>query len=250
MRKPEHQVSNPTTLRTFIQLLMHVKQLGYPSHWISEVLEHIVEDNLESEHRPSQDSPIPISEIMSIHPRRKMQLSPWMADIEVVVATVLSALPFALRLPQRFPAASDIGLYSSPVDSIRGADGSEEWGNPRSPSLALLFVAKGVRAEESYIRSKSVLFSHSSIGDKMQLMLSIDRLQVDSWNLLGKVSWRMSDERVGKMKGEGWQMCLWRTDKSIPGTSDFRDTTEADTTHHPVSDLTPASDWSRVRTTV
>jgi hypothetical protein len=208
-----------STLRTFIDLLIHAKKLGYPSHWISDFLEHIAEDKLESRHRPySSFLPMSVSHITHIHPRRKMQLSPWMADIEVVVVMAAASLPFAVRLPRHFPGLDEISTFCAEVGDIVGADGRDFAGYARAPALAVLFVAKGLNPDESAVCSRSVMFSDDvDVGGKRQFMLSVKKLDVDRDTARGKVSWPMCVARVDKMKAEGWSLCLWRTDSAVAG---------------------------------
>lgn len=217
--RPGFIVLMSSTLRTFIDLLIHAKKLGYPSHWISDFLERIVEDKLESQHRPHSSSlPMPVSHIAQIQPRRKMQLSPWMADIEVVVVTAAASLPFAVRLPRHFPRLDEIGTFYAEVGNIVGADGRDFAGYARAPALAILFIAKGLTPDESAVRSRSVMFSDDAdAGGKRQFLLSVTKLDVDRDTARGKVSWPMCVAHVDKMKAEGWSLCLWRTDSAVAG---------------------------------
>ena len=126
----------------------------------SDLLERIVEDKLESQHRPYSSSlPMPVSHITQIQPRRKVQLSPWMADIEVVVVTAAASSPFVDRLPRHFPRLDEIGTFYVEVGDIVGPDGRDFAGYTRAPTLAVLFIAKGLTPDEPAVRSRSVMFS-------------------------------------------------------------------------------------------
>lgn len=206
----------PSTLATFMRLLIHTNEIGYPSHWLSEVVERIINDRLTSEHRPYPTSPIPATELTRFHPAHKVQLSPWMADIEIVVATAYPAFPFSVRVPRGFPTIADLGIFQAPISNLQGVDGSEHYCIPRHPVLAILFVAPGMTPHEATVCSRSILFSdQASPGDQRQIMLSIHKIDVDTTTGAGTLSWKMHIPRFETMKSKGWSLCLWCVDFSV-----------------------------------
>lgn len=209
----------PSTIRTFVHLLVHVKNLGYPAHWMSDMLEKILHDNLESEYRPASQLPIPVSDINRVQLRRKMQISPWMADIELVVGTALESLPFAVRLPPHFPAPASFCTFSARVCNIVGSCGSDQAGFPRAPSLAILFTMGYMRAHGYHIHPKTILFSDDTNAvSKQQIFMSIEKLDIDKTTNSGEITWTMDRTRITRMKSDGWSLCLWRTDTALIGT--------------------------------
>ena len=48
----------PLNLTAFFRLLIHLQQVGYPSHWLSETLVQILEDQVITLARPPQTSPL------------------------------------------------------------------------------------------------------------------------------------------------------------------------------------------------
>jgi hypothetical protein len=53
----------PCTLVVFFRLLMHLRSIGYPSHWLSTVLGSILADNVSTSARPPATCPLDIEEV-------------------------------------------------------------------------------------------------------------------------------------------------------------------------------------------
>ncbi|KAJ7706718.1 hypothetical protein B0H17DRAFT_918435 [Mycena rosella] len=202
----------PTTIRTFIQLLLRVIEISYPSHWVSDLLHSIIRDTLQSSWRPYQDAPIPASTIGQRHPHIKIQLGPWMADLEVLVASALQLFASPLVLPPQFPSVADTVVFSSKIIPL-----PYDIGYGGNPALALLFVAPGTNPKASGFTIHKLLLSRKSEGDNVQIVSSILTCDVDFSTRTGTVSWRMHTPRVESMKQAGWRLYLWRLDVSFIG---------------------------------
>ncbi|OCH87484.1 hypothetical protein OBBRIDRAFT_806007 [Obba rivulosa] len=100
---PIRNIRQPQNLVAFVGLLLHLHRVGYPGHWLSKFLKAA---------RPGASRRIsrPIGRV-SMH---KVRLSPWLLDIEAIIATVYDGLPFPVFVPPEFTTdISDIGAYEA-----------------------------------------------------------------------------------------------------------------------------------------
>jgi hypothetical protein len=114
------RIHQPLALNAFTKLLCRLYDVGYPSHWLSAIIEDIPAD------RVVLDGPLPWDDALPIplpdrRPSRKVKLNltPYRAELEVAVATALPILPFAVSMPRRFslPPSNRIVKYKSSVGS-------------------------------------------------------------------------------------------------------------------------------------
>lgn len=205
----------PTTLRTLVQITINLHKLGYPSHWLAGFLEMIICNRLYSVYRRSPTVPIVPAEGMKQHPSKKLQLSPWVSEIEIVVATALSALPFALRTPERFPHSQHIKVYTAYVEEVEWTPRGQV--RPRVPSLAIVFVCKKSFLPRRQEPPIDIFSDDDRAGEKLQIVQSLRNWNLDLHTKRGTVSWLMSKDRFEAMKHEKWSLCMWRTDVNLRG---------------------------------
>ncbi|KAJ7441601.1 hypothetical protein B0H11DRAFT_2204687 [Mycena galericulata] len=207
-----YSILMPTTFRTFIQLLIHVVDMGYPLNWISDLFNSILSDDLHSSWRPYASAPMLADTISKQHPLTRVQLSSWMADIEVVIASALPILPRDLEFLSEPMRIAETAVFRTTV-----ADVFSRQSYDRNPGLALVFSAPGFDPHRSTFKTHSLLFSKTKTGADVQIVFSILTCDVDTNQRVGAVSWRMSIPRYEKMKQEGWGLYLWQADGPFIG---------------------------------
>ncbi|KAJ7739603.1 hypothetical protein B0H16DRAFT_1424563 [Mycena metata] len=218
---PPHTAANPgycillpTTLRTFVQLLLRTIEVGYQPSWISDLLSSILADSLHSSCRPYQTTPLPAHTIASPRPLAKLQLSSWMADVEGVLAAALPILPRGLDFSSACLNIADTAIFRATVHSVHPGQSYN-----RNPGLALIFCAPGFNPTRSAFTTHKVLLSETPQGGDVQIFYSILRCDIDVCTRTGTVSWRMSIARVEKMQQAGWILYLWQADGPFVGKS-------------------------------
>ncbi|KIM72449.1 hypothetical protein PILCRDRAFT_16127, partial [Piloderma croceum F 1598] len=93
----------PNNLVAFVELLIHLQEVGFPSHWLSDFLQSILSDSLVTNIAPYHGKwPIPVSEITRRVRSRKVRLDPWRAELETILATAYEGIPFMVSLPSDF----------------------------------------------------------------------------------------------------------------------------------------------------
>lgn len=76
-RKYMGSIYSHLTLTIMFRLIAHLRLLGYPSHWLSESLIAIIENNTTSTSHPPRSSPSIISQVRKEHPLKKLSTSPF-----------------------------------------------------------------------------------------------------------------------------------------------------------------------------
>ncbi|KAJ7183825.1 hypothetical protein C8R46DRAFT_1308885 [Mycena filopes] len=209
-KKATTKILTPTTIVTFVHLLIHLHKVGYPGHWLADFLQNLLSNN-------PVTNLLPYTDVLPISPRHdwtqdredaRLQLGPWIPDMEAIVARVAPALPFALALPNSFPALQDIGTFTARLYCRHETSAPD-------PVAALLFFnpakvrLQEVRDWQEYLLA-ALRGNATGKGPHIYLVLSTAALAW-SWEGMGSVSWRMSRARVTRMKTEGWGVVVYGT---------------------------------------
>ncbi|KAJ7891947.1 hypothetical protein B0H13DRAFT_2529459 [Mycena leptocephala] len=218
------KIITPSTIVTFIHLLIHLHKIGYPGHWLSDFLQNLMSNNLVTDILPYTEA-LPISlrhDWKKGRPDARLQLEPWVPEMEAIVARILPALPFALTLPKALPAPEDIGLFTTMIHCYGEASVPD-------PVASLLFFNRSMVRVENVADWQSHLLAvlrgegaGKGMGANICIVLSMDAL---SWEMVGQISWRMSRARVKRMKTEGWAVAVYGThdDKIVSSTAVAKD---------------------------
>ncbi|KAK0243185.1 hypothetical protein EDD85DRAFT_814167 [Armillaria nabsnona] len=205
------RVRYPNNLTAFLGLLMRLPAIGYPPHWISEYLNTLLADNLITDLVPYRGKfPIPLSEPARRAPCRRVNLSPWLAEFETIIALSYEALPFPVSLRLR---RDDICTYEAPL-SIKDFGPltlMEKFGN-YDPVFSLVFYKRGTLIANMMQRTNrdtlvDVLEKGHGTGEVYVLSV-LDQFGITK----GSVRWKMGKERVAKMKEEKWAFVAYRLD--------------------------------------
>ncbi|KAK0230370.1 hypothetical protein IW262DRAFT_397327 [Armillaria fumosa] len=200
--------NNPTA---FLGLLMRLPAIGYPSHWISEYLNTLLADNLITDLVPYRGRfPIPLSEPARCAPCRRVNLSPWLAEFETIIALSYEALPFPVSLCLR---RDDISTYEAPL-SIKDFGPLtllEKFGN-YDPVFSLVFYKRSTLAASMVQRMNQDtlvnVFEKSRGKGDVYVLSVLDQFGITK----GSVRWKMGKETVAKMKEESWAFVAYRLD--------------------------------------
>lgn len=119
--RPPLRINLPANLNCYLHVLVHLHRVGFPSHWIGGFLQSVISDNLVTDVQPYlEGTPIPSSHASSRKARsQKIHLEAWQAEFQVLLASTMHALLFAITLPPSYPAVSDIKTFKA---TVRPAD--------------------------------------------------------------------------------------------------------------------------------
>ena len=204
----------PNNLVAFVQLLIHLQEVGFPSHWLSDFLQSILSDSLVTNIAPYRGKwPIPVSEITRRVRSRKVRLDPWRAELETILATAYEGIPFMVPLPSDFASAHvDIGIYEAKIE-----EASHGFGLPTDDPVVFLML---YRPGPDIIGPKELVQSVPALLEGLKKPAPGNMFILtaqDVFDLPGKkVRWRISRKRARMMKEQGWCLVACRTDTQAP----------------------------------
>ncbi|KAF9026023.1 hypothetical protein BDZ89DRAFT_1067865 [Hymenopellis radicata] len=206
------RVRFPNTLALFMGLLLRLHEIGYPSHWISEYLSSVINDTLATDIVPYLgDAPIPLSQMgRRGTSRRRINLDPWSAEFETIVALSFEAIPFPISLPEDFAQSyTDIGVFEAPCPTFGATTVMHMYGF--DPVFTLVFYDETNVHLFSPVKENlipEILEGRHVKKGQVYILTSVDILGLSS----NVMRWRMSKERVRKMKAGKWRVMAYRAD--------------------------------------
>ncbi|KAF5371689.1 hypothetical protein D9758_003390 [Tetrapyrgos nigripes] len=220
------RVRLPNNLTTFLNILLHLHNIGYPGHYLSHFLSDVVTDSLYSTAVPYVgQAPIPLREHDRSVPKRKLHLHPWMLDFELMISSAYEMLPFPLLLPNDSQKSEDdfhvasmdeMGCYEANMTQWALSYNTPFLFN-NDPTLSLVFRQPGA-PEANILAKKMNEVVEGKLTKKGQIYVQTIVEQCDMRS--GKVVWKMRKSRFEKMKREGWTVEPIRND--IQQTAAYR----------------------------
>ncbi|KDQ51621.1 hypothetical protein JAAARDRAFT_704064 [Jaapia argillacea MUCL 33604] len=204
----------PNNLVAFLKLLVHLRAVGFPGHWLSDFLQTVLSDTLVTDLSPYRGKfPIPSSDRHRRVNSRRVVLNPWLPDFESVLAITRKALPFAVSSPTSLPKSpDDIGQYRATVAFVPLLMQSD--GSPYDSVHCLLFVKSGLDPADMISEIPLILEGQRPQHSESVYILTAPEF-IDVPNRM--VRWRMSRERMAGMRRESWSMVVYRADVVHPG---------------------------------
>ena len=211
-----HFANNPVA---FFLLLLYLHSIGYPSHWLSEFLQGVLRNDLTTEAVRAPELPIPVSHATMNVSARKVDLAPWIPELEMILVSTRVGLPFHVRLPENFATTSEeIGTYEANYRWTKSSMPPDPLLSPYDYVAMLVFWRSNWI---TYLEDISQLII-GSISEKGRATPRKDLVVVNCLEEVGdgKVRWKLAKKRVEKMKREGdWEMALFRSDACVNGES-------------------------------
>lgn len=230
-------IYNPLNLTIIMHLLAHMSAMGYPSHWITDVLLAVIENKVVTTARPPRTSPSTPEEVARDHKERHMTTAPFAEEMKTLLAIFQPALPFSIPSPS-IPAQDSIheytfsmpknGMFSSQVTArlslvftkpgimeslatgpARNLNAIMRMGKPPSyreyldPSMD----EQGGDFVPIFVKQDGVNFRKDGIVVWTTFNWDIDKLKASAW---------MHDGFVDKMIAENWECCPVRVDSWRP----------------------------------
>jgi hypothetical protein len=124
-------VMSPFNLTVLFRVLLHLKEVGYPVHWLSEILTNIIMNPLETRASHIDFVPFTVTDAKQMleksRPSQKISIKPFMADLTTLTSIWLPALSFGLfKGHELLPKPKDIRQYSINFDYVMFENGFEK----------------------------------------------------------------------------------------------------------------------------
>ncbi|KDR73934.1 hypothetical protein GALMADRAFT_250621 [Galerina marginata CBS 339.88] len=230
----------PNNLVAFVRLLVELRNIGYPGHWLSGFMHAVLGGTLEVDHLTYKGSlPRPVSELHQRSPLHRVRLDPWCAELETILVSARHGLPFPVQIPAGASSGAntpdDIGLYKASPAPNHFFSSSMFRFPPNDSVIALLFYKNQSelpkRSVDALITDLPVIVDGRADppAGTFYVFTAQDYIDLNK----PEVRWRMSKALAAKMKREKWFMVAWRMDFFIKTT-----------------DPCPASSWITVETPI
>ncbi|KAK0434476.1 hypothetical protein EV421DRAFT_1909373 [Armillaria borealis] len=188
---PIARIINSGNLVMFVDLLVHLRRVGFPPHWLGDFLGVVLSNSLASAFR-----------------KEKSDVDPWLVDLESILADAYEAIPFHLVRPANFARwSSDIGLFQLdiPANPIMAQDKLTGvflvfYGRP-----FIKFIHHNLTTE-----MRDIFEGHRLVDQDKKFYVLTATDTVDMYH--GVIRWRMSKVRMTKLRKEKWQMAVYRSD--------------------------------------
>ena len=211
-RRPDF-VKFPNTLVVFVALLGELKNIGYPSHWLVDLVQSPIGNTVVTDRVIYRGTtPRPVSELAVTSHTHRIRVDPWLAELDTILASPLEGLPFTFQMHTGFATnADEIGHYKASIEA------NMFYRNPivRFPEndavVARLFY-KDANMILDARPNRSVSFFFASIASivatppwgTFHKLIPIDFIDLNT----REVKWRIGKAKVAKMRREVVDDCL------------------------------------------
>ncbi|KAH9476906.1 hypothetical protein JR316_0010822 [Psilocybe cubensis] len=211
----------PANLGSYLNVLVHLHRVGFPSHWIGDFLQSVISDTLITDVLPYEGTtPVLSSEARKRMSRpRKVHLKAWQADLQVMLAETRQALPFPVFLPSDYPTLPDVKTFKSKIKPFNLERDFRiymwrELISNFSKIVSLLFFKPTSHVDADFFEENisSIIEGHKELLNvQVQILLSQESVDFNK----GEISWKLGQGWYDKMKHEKWVMTVYRTDLNV-----------------------------------
>ena len=207
----------PLNMTTFFRLVAHTAELGYPTHWLSNLLSALCEGEITTTARAPRAVVMEPNLVKVAYPPRKMCLRPFVAEFKVLLSVWRALLPFGVLLQHEIlpdlRAVREYRISFPPQDLRRVA-----W--QINPHYALVLGQKDILKEKDL---RKVLLD-DEVGDrspsaaKSRAEPGIHVMSTFKWKMETMTATFWFDEALidDMRRNGGWVAYIWRTDTWLP----------------------------------
>ncbi|KAK0385346.1 hypothetical protein NLU13_7822 [Sarocladium strictum] len=94
-------VHAPLNLTIFLRLVIHMHEVGYPSHWLSGILHSICEGKITTRARFPRRLILEVGDLAHMHEPREISLGPWQTEFTTLLSLWRRLLPFGMIAPEK-----------------------------------------------------------------------------------------------------------------------------------------------------
>ncbi|KAF8333035.1 uncharacterized protein EI90DRAFT_617795 [Cantharellus anzutake] len=111
------RVMEPLNIHAFLLFVKRLADIGYPAHWLADVIERILEDRAVTDAVPATENPVPLRKLREQHPGTKIFLGPYLDEIRTATTLWALLLPFTVCSPCML-SICDIGAFQITFSSV------------------------------------------------------------------------------------------------------------------------------------
>lgn len=194
----------PLNLTIFLRLLVHVADLGYPAHWLSALVNALLEGEIVTTARAPRRVVLRPEDVDAVHPPRKVCTKPWALELATLVSLWQGVLPFGLLAPARLvPPPGDVVEYTVSLPPFRAE-------YPHVPHFMLVFYDETKSGKPPKQLRKLLLDDETGAGELASERAGAVRvLTTFRWTAAEKsVTFWMHKDTFEEMVVENWRLYL------------------------------------------
>ncbi|KAH8700726.1 hypothetical protein BGW36DRAFT_405925 [Talaromyces proteolyticus] len=212
-----HFIYPTLNLTNFFRLLIHLHEIGYPPHWLADVLNKILDDQVITTARPPQQVPMQPDEITRQNQPARLSVAAFLPEMTTLTALFQRLLPFTPLTASPLPALDSIYEYTIQFAEVGPAPNGEP------AAMVLVFFNMHTHVPNVNIRdeldpSPEQSSSGSSAASKLIEFREKGCVVVTTFTWSGRdhqtVRFWMREDVVDKFwtRGDSWWCGLWRVD--------------------------------------
>lgn len=199
----------PLNMTTFLHLVVHLHRVGYPAHWLGEVLATLYEGEITTTARVPITLITDVDQARHVYPLQKLCMQPFTAEFGTLLAIWRPLLPFGLILPnETLPALSTVKQFKITF-------------SPRYPPPTDL-----ERPHFVLVLKNTSFIIESDLRSSLLDVTSFTAETEDSIHIISTFQWETATSTAMFWLDEGiineilqecdWEAYIWRSDTWMP----------------------------------
>lgn len=216
-RQMQHEslIYSPTNLTIFVRLCCHLRDVGYPAHWIGGVLASILSGEITTRARPPRSVPLKIREVKTETSLISQSTRPFVAELSSLLRIWEPVLPFGIP-SANIPPPGTVRRYSFTVKKI------PHWPTAEPPVFVLVFLKLSL-FKKMDVCLRPYLLSDEE-GDSSELAQDV---RGSGMHVVTTWTWDRENQRgdlwlrqdvVDGMRQDDWRFAIWRSDAWVDQT--------------------------------
>lgn len=210
-------ILSPLNLSTFFCVLRHLHSIGYPAHWLSNVLSQLLSGSITTKARPPRSQPLTVQELDAQFSELRQSIAPFVLELSTLASMWQPVLPFGFISSAVAPAES-ISKFSVTFREV-------EMTEYTIPHFALVIWKDSLvrRADVNpplrpYLLSDEEGYNFPAAMDLRDAGIHV----LSSWTFERSTStatfWVRRDAFQEMTRSGLWDIGIWRTDNWEPHT--------------------------------
>ncbi|EGG03340.1 uncharacterized protein MELLADRAFT_65695 [Melampsora larici-populina 98AG31] len=202
---PDRVPLAPLNMTAFIRLIMYVSGLGYPAHWISNLMDSILSGKITTNARPPSQIVCTPRDVDAVYPTQSFSTTSWILEFATLTGLWRRLLPVGLVLPSTVPQVEEIVQYHLKFPGFKVWDA-------RVPHSMLVFYNEE-KVERLPKNLRPILMEDIKKSDPKSRVLqeNVRCMSTFDWSVEDQeVTFWISNLAFEEMKD--WNVEIWRID--------------------------------------
>ncbi|KAK9415882.1 putative DUF4470 domain-containing protein [Seiridium unicorne] len=226
----EDRIIRPPNLLAMFRLIAHLFKVGYPAHWLSDILVSLNTEEITTTARPPRSTVTDAAEATAVYPFTVLSVRPFITEFRTLLSIWQRLLPFGLlqqkTTKDQLPSLDAVRQFEIKFEVAEGFY-DLTWAEITSPHSILVLwnrtvngevpVGKSLRAtllDDESVKSRSFLKSMARAKGRSESECTVHIISSVRWNReASTVSFWFPSETVNSMTTgqDDWSAYIWST---------------------------------------